>query len=217
MIRNELKKELDLLIHEIELDKEEVKKVPERFKDLINSALQKKLERMADVNEKIKLLVEKEKPLRMKKIQIAFKDHITSFLSSTIFEEEGDKEYFIRNVSIESENSLLTVIVENEEDALNKKGLRLYVRFPDGKIISEMKTTNTFVKCLLDIGVENIMTLDIQLYGLPLIGDKKSEKYQQKPVVDDLYVITQMSNEKRVEILEYISEKLNLDLAIELK
>jgi len=217
MTRNELKKDLDLLIIEIELDKEELKKVPDRFKYLINAVLQKKLERLADLNEKIKSIVERERPLRMKKIQSAFREHINSFLASNIFEEDGDKEYFIRNVSIDNENSLFIVLVETEEDVLNKRGLRLYVRFPDGKTISEMKTTNTFVKCLLDIGTENIIPLDIQLYGFPLIGEKKSEKYQQKPIADDLYIITQMSNEKRVEIMEYISEKLNLDLAIELK
>jgi len=216
MTRNDLKKEQEILLNEIELDKAEAKKVPERFRELINSALQKKIERLIEVQEKIKSLIEKERPIRMKKVQAAFKEHVNAFLSNKNFEEEGDKEYFIRNVAIESENSILNVTIENE-DEFGKKGLRLYVRFTNGKVISEMKTTNTFVKSLLEIGVENITELDIQLYGLQLIGDKKSEKYNQKQITDDLYVVTQMSNEKRVEILEYISEKLDLGLIIELK
>lgn len=216
MTRNDLKKEQENLLKEIEIDKAEAKKVPERFRELINSALQRKNDRLLEIQEKIKSLIEKERPIRMKKIQAAFKEHVNSFLIDKNFEEEGDKEYFVRNVVIESENSSLNVTIENE-DELGKKGLKLYVRFLNGKVISEMKTTNTFVKSLLEIGVENVMQLDIQLYGLHLIGEKKSDKYNQKQIADDLYVVTQMSNEKRVEILEYISEKLDLGLIIELK
>lgn len=104
----------------------------------------------------------------------------------------------------------------NEANQQTSSKVRLKVTFPDGNIIERLKTTETFATAISSIGITRIKKLKIIVLKLPLIGNTKSEKYQQRALKKDVYLVTQISNEKKVEILNFISDKLKLNLKVEL-
>ena len=80
--------------------------------------------------------------------------------------------------------------------------------------------SETFVKAIKKIGAENVRDLNYTMAGDNIIITKEqiNPKYSAstKQIDDKWYCFTNISTEKKAEILKGISEKLQLNLSIEL-
>lgn len=94
------------------------------------------------------------------------------------------------------------------------------VTFPDGSVIQDQKVCDTMVKVVKRAGVEEVWALDIRINGDNMIVEKDeiNPKYEiaTKYVDNGLYVNTSSDTNKNAEILQFISNSLNLDLKVEL-
>ena len=95
------------------------------------------------------------------------------------------------------------------------KKTRIRVKFGDGREISEHLAADTFVDALTEIGLSEIEALGISVRGLPLVGDKRSNQYQQRRV-SGKYIITHSSTGEKAETLKDISKRLNLGLSVDI-
>lgn len=214
-----IKEQINNLTNEIEQDRIELYQVPVRFQEAIKNAVSIKESKLLELNEQVSKLKEIFKMERLNKIIPDFEKHINYFFETYNFEETDDNICFQSQLFIDYEDNKLVVwLAEEEENLVRRKGKRekLRIKFPDGNAIEEFKTTDSFAKSVIVIGVSRVEQLGIRVLRLPLIGRIKSEKYQQREVLPDVFLVTQISNEKKVEILEQISEKLKLNLSIEL-
>lgn len=214
-----IKEQINNLTNEIEQDRIELYQVPVRFQEAIKNAVSIKESKLLELNEQVSKLKEIFKMERLNKIIPDFEKHINYFFETYNFEETDDSICFQSQLFIDYEDNKLVVwLAEEEENLVRRKVKRekLRIKFPDGNAIEEFKTTDSFAKSVIVIGVSRVEQLGIRVLRLPLIGRIKSEKYQQREVLPDVFLVTQISNEKKVEILEQISEKLKLNLSIEL-
>lgn len=214
-----IKEQINNLTNEIEQDRIELYQVPVRFQEAIKNAVSIKDSKLLELNEQVSKLKEIFKMERLNKIIPDFEKHINYFFETYNFEETDDSICFQSQLFIDYEDNKLVVwLAEEEENLVRRKVKRekLRIKFPDGNAIEEFKTTDSFAKSVIVIGVSRVEQLGIRVLRLPLIGRIKSEKYQQREVLPDVFLVTQISNEKKVEILEQISEKLKLNLSIEL-
>ena len=97
------------------------------------------------------------------------------------------------------------------------KGLR--VIFPDGTIVWHQQAIDTFIDTIRKIGLERIAGIGIKHgHGYDLVG---KEKRKPKPgciwqhECDGWYIYSNISNAKKIADLQYISDKLHLNLIIE--
>lgn len=96
----------------------------------------------------------------------------------------------------------------------------LTVTFPDGTTVSEPKAIDTFQKAIEKIGVERVRkaTIDhnIRLSRVPLISNRRDSKYttSQRDLGDGLYLICHGSNISKKRVLDTLSERLGLRLAV---
>lgn len=93
----------------------------------------------------------------------------------------------------------------------------LSVLFPDGRKIKEFYSSQTFNKTLVSIGVDEIYKLDIVTANKFLIV-KWNEHFSQNQYqrLDKNNYVCRLDNERRISILREISERLDLNLMVEL-
>lgn len=207
------------LISEIEQDKSELSQVPIRFQESIKTAIVSKENKLIELNEQLKKLNEIFRVERLNKIVREFENYINQFFENYRFAEEGDKEHLQSQIFIDFENGKAVVSLTNEDENLIRRKLnkeKIRITFPNGTSIEELKTTDSFTKAIVAIGISKVEQLNIRVLKLPLIGKIKSEKYQQREILPNTYLVTQISNEKKIEILENISERLSLNMNVEI-
>ena len=97
----------------------------------------------------------------------------------------------------------------------NKK-TTISVLFPDGTIIHRKNAADTLVDTIKRIGPERVATLKIPLNKDFLVSRNKHIKYpaQSCSVGNGLFVNTQSCTDKKIEMLEDVSARLNLGLVI---
>ncbi len=95
------------------------------------------------------------------------------------------------------------------------KKTRLRVRFKDGMEMSEHLAADTFVDALTKIGLSEIEALGISVRGVPLVGDKRSNQYQQRRI-SGKYIITHSSTGEKADTLKDISKRLGLGLSVDI-
>ncbi len=97
----------------------------------------------------------------------------------------------------------------------------LTVAFPDGTTVSEPKAIDTFQKAIEKIGVARVrkavLDHDIRLSRVPLISNRRDDKYgpAQRDLGDGLYLICHGSNISKKRVLDTLSRKLGLGLAVQ--
>ncbi len=92
----------------------------------------------------------------------------------------------------------------------------LKVTFGDGSVIQEKTATETYVETIRHIGVEKVANLtDVRIEGLPLVVKQVDYRMQMRPLDDGWYVCTHSSTIAKQRMLEKISERLELNLIIE--
>ena len=98
---------------------------------------------------------------------------------------------------------------------------KIKVTFPDGNVICHAIVSDTFVEVVKYAGAEKVRDLNINTAGDNLIVSKEhiNPKYEisTKLVDGNWYCFTNISTTKKAEILKQISEKLNLELTIEIE
>lgn len=95
------------------------------------------------------------------------------------------------------------------------KKTRLRVRFKDGNEISEHLAADTFVDALTKIGLSEIEALGISVRGVPLVGDRRSNQYQQRRISGQ-YIITHSSTVEKADTLKDVSKRLGLGLSVDI-
>ena len=93
----------------------------------------------------------------------------------------------------------------------------LRVTYPDGSVIEKRKVSDTLVEVIKKSDPDLINEMNIKLANVNLVSKTVNEKYAfcQKEIQDGWYVMTLCSTDKKQEILQKISDELNLDLKIE--
>lgn len=105
---------------------------------------------------------------------------------------------------------------EKVSQATKRQTIR--VEFPDGKVIQNAKSKDTFLEVIKDSFPDLIMGIE---FSRPLISREKLPDYPNHPRAQTLidggfYVSTNFSNQDKVKILKKISDELDLGLKITL-
>ena len=83
--------------------------------------------------------------------------------------------------------------------------------------IEEKKAAMTFVKTLECIGFDKVSMLGLKCCATPLVSKNKPAQngnYPNYKQLKDWYVITHSSTEDKKQILDEISQKLNLNMKV---
>jgi len=97
-----------------------------------------------------------------------------------------------------------------------KSRSKIKVMFPDGVEICMPKVNETMVETIRKIGFEKVKSLNIQMYGLPLVSNKKvkEDKYNWSDAGAGVFVLTHSNTEKKLSQLIEINDRLALNLTI---
>jgi hypothetical protein len=94
------------------------------------------------------------------------------------------------------------------------------VVFPDGTVIENKKSVDTFVQVIDYAGPERVASLGLKVSKYPMVSKTKLDNneggYQQsqKELSDGSWLITKLSNPDKLNRLQNISKQLDLDLEI---
>lgn len=94
---------------------------------------------------------------------------------------------------------------------------KIKVIFPEGDEICLPKVADTMVEVIRKIGFEKVKSLNIQMYGFPIVSNKmyKQDKYNWSDAGSGIYVFTHSNTDKKLSQLNEINDGLNLRLRIE--
>ena len=210
-----IKNRIDELQAEIERDREEIANVPDRFATIIKSELDSKINRLNSFYNELDRLVEGQITDRLQKPLVMLQEILNTFLNDYEFEYPKDKAVFIKQVFLENIDDTLSLKLKPIENERNTYGNRLKVTI-DNHIIQENKTTDTFIKALQYFSIDEVKALAIVELGVPLIADYNDNRYQQKKISNNLYVLTHISTTKKKEVLEYIASRFNKYINVEI-
>ena len=94
---------------------------------------------------------------------------------------------------------------------------KIKVTFPDGTEICSPKVADTMVEVIRKIGFEKVKSLNIQMYGSPIVSNQKynQDKYNWSDAGSGVFVFTHSNTDKKVSQLNEINDGLGLGLKIE--
>ena len=94
---------------------------------------------------------------------------------------------------------------------------KIKVIFPDGVEICLPKVADTMVEVIRKIGFEKVKSLDIQMYGFPIVSDQKykQDKYNWSDTGSEIFVFTHSNTDKKISQLNEINDGLALGLKID--
>ncbi|GAE86430.1 hypothetical protein [Bacteroides reticulotermitis] len=115
-----------------------------------------------------------------------------------------------------------TLVDENTESAvLKNEGKRkshiLRVTYPNGRIVEERMVYKTLMDVISTAGAARVKSLGIMLNGTNLVSDTIIPRYEisQKPIGDELFVMTCSDTATKKSIIQQISNAFNMGLKIE--
>lgn len=94
---------------------------------------------------------------------------------------------------------------------------KIKVVFPDGTEILMSNVGETMVEVIRKIGFDKVKSLDIQMYGYPIVSDKRYEPERYKGWVDagrGVFIFTHSNTDKKFGQLNEINDALGLGLLI---
>jgi len=94
---------------------------------------------------------------------------------------------------------------------------KIKVTFPDGTEICMPKVADTMVEAIRKIGFEKVKTLNIQMYGYPIVSNQKhnQDKYNWSDTGSEVFVFTHSNTDKKLSQLNEINYGLSLGLKVE--
>lgn len=130
---------------------------------------------------------------------------------------------FDMDIEISQGLSSQKLVIKPEKKSLDesnpqKKRTKLVVEFPDGTVIKERRSENTFSRAIYKIGVSRVRELNITHHDTPLISTEKSKEPRyarnQTPIGENLFLLTYGSNSSRRAVLETIAERLGINIKV---
>jgi predicted type IV restriction endonuclease len=91
------------------------------------------------------------------------------------------------------------------------------VTFTDGKVVFNKRASDTFTQVIERIGGERVQALNLRRNGVNLVEPSNSGKYSQYPIKGGLFVMVHSSTSEKVKLLTEISNRLGLNLKIEME
>jgi len=94
---------------------------------------------------------------------------------------------------------------------------KIKTTFPDGVEICLPKVADTMVEVIRKIGFEKVKSLNIQMYGCPIVSNQKykQNKYNWSDAGSGIFVFTHSNTNKKLSQLNEINDGLGLGLKIE--
>lgn len=94
---------------------------------------------------------------------------------------------------------------------------KIKVVFPDGTEICMPKVADTVVEVIRKIGFEKVRSLNIQMYGYPIVSSQKhnQDKYNWSDAGSGMFVFTHSNTDKKLSQLNEINDGLALGLKVE--
>lgn len=224
----------DRVVWKVDLENEGFQNVSKRL-----------LEIKYDKIEKLEELLRQDKFLENSwKNLIESKDSIVSIISQKLLEtiKSNDRLFYIDNTELlaftkskieklyeltEKERNVNEIELSQIENKYNnieninfkkhkktKNREKIKVTFPDQTVYNYSTVVNTFVATLNKIGLKRIISLDMYRSGIPLVSKEKDENYNQKQI-EEYWIMTGTSTEDKIEDLNEIIKRLNLQVKIE--
>jgi hypothetical protein len=116
----------------------------------------------------------------------------------------------------------LGLIKTKQEDInrQNRKGEKapakiLRVTFPDGSVIFHEKAAYTLIEVVEHVGADRIAELNLNIEGQPLVSKNRC-KFTQHEINGGWRVTTHSNTAKKKQIIERVSDMLQLDLIVEM-
>ncbi|QAA80884.1 hypothetical protein EI546_03680 [Aequorivita sp. H23M31] len=106
--------------------------------------------------------------------------------------------------------------IQEEQEFSIANPSRLIVYFPDGTIIREGYAAYTFFKTIERIGALRVKELGLKISGVDLVSETDDSIYMQRLVEGGYFVCTHSSTKQKKQILDEISDKLKLNLKVEI-
>lgn len=148
----------------------------------------------------------------------ASEEQIIQYLSSLSVETTPHK------ISKTNKQGKKTGIAANETKPISKpsytvtssRNKKLKVTFPDGTEICLSKASDTMVETIRKIGFEKVKSLGIEMYGCPLVSNKKmrEDKYGWSTAKPNMFIFTHSNTNKKISQLHEINDALSLGLII---
>ncbi len=91
----------------------------------------------------------------------------------------------------------------------------LMVTFPDGKIVNNRYAYETLIEVVETVGIQKVAELGLKHVGLDFISKTRDDFYNQHELPGGYLILTHSSTDKKKRQLEEISEKLGLELKVE--
>ena len=138
--------------------------------------------------------------------EIIISDLIKQFLPTTKIKEQS-------NNKIKQENNQNNNITDSENSG------KLIVTFENGTKLQYEKSVDTFIETIKKIGFEKVKNLNIQrCNGLNIIDTKRQRQDNKYSIKEykNYFVIVHFNDEEKQKLLQGISDKLNLNLKVEL-
>ena len=100
----------------------------------------------------------------------------------------------------------------------SRRTTKLIVRLPDGATIAEQIAADTLQKFVEWVGVERILTLNIQVNQQPFVSRKPLDKYGKAgwKQVGNYFVETTLNNVRKRTIILRIAKELGIDVRVEI-
>ena len=193
IIKNELNQPSDdfvnFFISKLPIDVTD-KKVIEKFSPILKEILQNVINKMLVIPIKNEIIIENEE-----KITPKLSDYTNSIADDNIVKND--------------------VSDDTKIDTPQSAKILIKVTFPDKTVVFERDTTKTYVKVLQIIGLDKVKALGIVVNGIPFIDSKEDERYQQRRISDEIFLMTNLSTKDKIRYLNIISDRLCLQLTVE--
>lgn len=95
----------------------------------------------------------------------------------------------------------------------------LVITYPEGKVLKKKNNADTFVEFVKKVGIENVVSLNLEVLGVPLLSQSIDENKatQQKEISDGWYLMTHVATTQKRALVRKIAKKLDLDLTAEIE
>jgi len=139
------------------------------------------------------------------------KGKIVGMFKKTEIEEEEEEE---ESTSEKTENEFAEVknVIFKKEQTINKRE-KISVTFPDGTVINCKKVVDTFLEAIKRISPERVLPLNVIRDKVNIVSDREvNDRYKN---VGKYWVNGHSSTKDKINMLNEINKKLNLNLKIE--
>jgi len=199
----------------LQLTPEQLKLADELEEQLIRSevlpAISKDIEpRLAPIQRELVLVVEY-KPGEPISVALSRKRNITEILNAKTLTQSSSTPVKSSRAAEPVQPHIPQKHIENAT-----KGLR--VTFPDGTVIWNQSAIKTYIETIKKIGFERVSKLGLTHSGYNIVSKKKRPTEPGKiwqHEIDGWYVYSNISNDKKISDLKFISDYFYLKLKIE--